>query len=98
MLKDYWGNDALDFGPKEQLLKKYPDKILVTVSNRPFGDTYLLLLCNADEDEKADAYIADFHAKMQARGIRAYGLGSSLGSHLYYEKMKYFEGTQGCVV
>lgn len=92
MLKDYWGNDALDFGEISTLWEKYPDKIFVSVSNKPFGDSYVLFICNPDEEEKADAYMVDYRAKMKAKGITAFGIGISLGSALQAARMDGFQG------
>ena len=36
-LKDFWGNDALDYGSINEMTDKYADKIFVFVTDRPFG-------------------------------------------------------------
>ena len=95
MLKDYWGNDALDFGPISRLWEKYPDKIFVSVSNKPFGDSYVLFVCNPDDEEKAEAYMANYRTTMEAKGITAYGGGISLGSALQAARMDGFQGGAG---
>jgi len=92
MLKDYWGNDAIDFGPISNLWKKYSDKVFVSVSNKPFGDSYVLFVCNPEDEEKADAYMENYRADMEAKGITAYGIGISLGSALQAARMENFQG------
>lgn len=52
MMKDFWGNDALDYETREELETKYKDKLFVTVSDKPFGDPYLLFICDKDERDK----------------------------------------------
>jgi len=92
MLQDFWGNPALAFGNKRELEAKYPDKVFVSVTNKPFGDSYVLFVCDPDEDEKADKFLADYRAKMKSRGIRAFGVGTSLGANLRAARMDGFQG------
>jgi hypothetical protein len=92
MLKDYWGNDARDFGSIDDLVMKYRDKILVTVTNKPFGESYVLFMCSPDEAEKADRFLTDYHAIMEAKGITAYGAGTALGADLLSARMDGFQG------
>jgi len=92
MLKDYWGNDALDFGPIEELWHKYPDKIFVSVSNNPFGDSYVLFVCSPDDEEKAEEYMENYCVNMESRGITAFGIGVSLGSALQAARLDGFLG------
>ena len=49
MIKDCWGNDILDYGLHSDLMAKYPDKILVTLSNGKRGYSYVLYICDAGE-------------------------------------------------
>jgi hypothetical protein len=92
MLKDFWGNNALACGSMEELWSKYPDKVYVTVSNKPFGNSYVLFVCNPDEEEKAEKYLADYNAHMKSKGITAYGAGISLGANLLAARMDGFQG------
>ncbi|MCL2086529.1 MAG: hypothetical protein FWH05_02910 [Oscillospiraceae bacterium] len=75
MLKDYWGNEALDFGEDTELESKYADKIFVSVSNKPFGKSYVLFICEESESEKAQEYLESFSKSMRGRGITAFGAG-----------------------
>ena len=93
MLKDYWGNDAIDVGSIEQLWMKYPNKILVSVSNKPFGDSYVLFVCNPDDEEEAEEYMNNYRANMKSKGITAYGIGTSLGSALQAARLDGFLGS-----
>ena len=95
MLKDYWGNDALAYGSMNDLISKYHDKIFVSVTDKPFGDSYVLFVCSPDEQEKADKFLIDFHAVMESKGITAYGAGTSLGSDLLAARMNGFLGGAG---
>lgn len=95
MLKDYWGNDALDFGEISTLWEKYPDKIFVSVTNKPFGDSYVLFICNSGEEKIAKEFMADYCAKMESRGITAFGVGISHGSTLQAAMMEGFQGGAG---
>jgi hypothetical protein len=91
-MTDYWGNDALDFGVLSELTKKYSNKFIVSVSNKPFGNSYVLFVCNADDEEKAERYLDDYRTLMRSKSIMAYGLGISLGSDLEAERMDNFQG------
>ena len=90
MLKDYWGNDALDFGNIVDLWNKYPDKVLVTASNKPFGKSYVLFTCDKDEQEKADAFLENYRSQMKKRGIKEFAAGVSLGAKLQGERLSMF--------
>ena len=92
MLKDFWGNDALDFGCRDFLETKYKDKFFVTVSNRPFGDPYVLFICNEDEYERAEDFLEKYHIGMKAKGIKAYGAGISIGASLLAARQEGFVG------
>jgi len=95
MLKDYWGNDAIDFSSITQLWDKYSDKVFVSVTNKPFGDSYVLFVCNPEDEDKADEYMDSYCKKMESRGITAYGIGVSLGSELQAARMENFQGAYG---
>ena len=92
MLKDYCGNEALDFGPIEELWHKYPDKIFVAVSNNPFGDSYVLFVCNPHDEKQAEEYMENYCTTMESRGITAFGIGISLGSALQAARLNGFLG------
>jgi hypothetical protein len=92
MLKDYWGNDALDFGTDRELENKYPNEIFVSVTDRPFGSYYVLFKCNSDEYEKAESFLEAYRSGMALRGITSYGVGISLGANLLAEQMDGFQG------
>ena len=91
MLKDYWGNDAIDFGEISTLWEKYSDKVFVSVTNKPFGDSYVLFICNSGEEKIAKAYMADYCAKMESKGITAYGIGVSHGYTLQSVMLERFQ-------
>jgi len=95
MLKDFWGNDALDYGTREELETKYKDKLFVTVSDKPFGDPYVLFICNEDERDQAEAFLDDYNVKMKTRGIKAFGSGISLGAALLASRLEGFVGGVG---
>ena len=97
MLKDFWGNDALDYGTREELEAKYKDKLFVTVSDKPFGDPYVLFVCNEDERNKAEEFLESYRAKMKMRGIKAFGSGISLGANLLANRLEGFVGGVGLV-
>jgi len=95
-MKDYWGNDALDYGDLFwELVNKYPDKLIVTATNKPFAKSYVIYLCEPKDEDKAEEYLQQFHDKMAARGIRAYGAGITLGAKLLSERMDGFIGGIG---
>ena len=95
MLRDFWGNDALDFGTRDELETKYRDKVFVTVSNKPFGDPYVLFICNEDEYESAEAFLEIYRTTMKAKGIKAFGAGISLGANLLSTRLEGFVGGVG---
>ena len=91
-MKDYWGNPALDFGDFEVLMKKYTDKVFVSVSNKPFGDEYVLFVCDEGEDEKAKNYVKEYDEMMERKGIMPYDARVHLGYKLLSKKMDGFQG------
>ena len=95
MLKDFWGNDALDFGTREELEAKYRDKIFVTVSDKPFGNPYVLFICNENEYERAEDFLEKYREKMKKKGIKAFGAGISLGTNLLSDRLEGFVGGIG---
>jgi len=62
------------------------------VSNRPFGDSYVLFVCDPEDEEDAEEYMDNFRATMESKGIRAYGIGISLGSALQAARLDVFQG------
>ena len=78
-LKDFWGNDAIDYGSDVEMTKKYADKIFVFVTDRPFGDGYVLFVCNEDEEDLAYSWLANYDDSMKCRNVGAYGSGVSWG-------------------
>ena len=96
-LKDPWGNEAIDFGSKEDMLRKYSDRVVVTVNNRPFCDVYVLYICSEQEEESAYAYLDSYHKTMQSKGIMAYGAGVNLGDELEEKRTIGFMGGAGYV-
>ena len=36
-LKDFKGHDALDFGTQKEMSAKYPDNLIVEITDKPFG-------------------------------------------------------------
>lgn len=95
MLKDYWGNDALAHGTKRAMEAQYADQVFVSVTNKPFGEVYVLYSCGADEREKADRFLAAYNAMMEQKGIIAFGAGVSLGENLLAERIGGFQGGVG---
>ena len=93
-LKDFWGNDAIDFGEDREMSSKYHDKIIVSVTNKPFGKIYVLFVCNVDEKHLADKYLEEYHYLMKSKDIMAYGAGKSLGDDLEEARSIGFMGEQ----
>jgi hypothetical protein len=91
-MKDFWGNPALDFGTYNEMTKKYTDKVFASVTDKPFGDIYVMFVCEESEADKANAYLKEYGAKMRARGITAFGTGIHWGDTLQDRKMFNFQG------
>jgi len=91
-VKDFWGNDALDYGPRKEIEEKYGNNLMVTVSNKPFGDPYVLFICEEDEYDKAKDYLDEYRVKMKERGITAYGSGITYGTSLVFKRLDGFMG------
>jgi len=94
-MKDYWGNDALDFGTHSEMRDKYADKFFVSVSNKPFGKCYIVFICNRDEYDKAKKFLDEYDKKMAERGIKVYGSGIGRGDDLHAERLNAFIGGVG---
>jgi len=78
-LKDFWGNNAIDYGTKDEMTKKYADNIFVFVSDKPFGDGYVLFLCKDEEEALAYQWLRAYRASMKDRGITVFGAGVNWG-------------------
>ena len=91
-LKDFWGNDAIDYGSDAEMTEKYADNIFVFVTDRPFGDGYVMFLCNEDEEDMAHSWVKKYHASMKSRGIVAYGAGVSWGYNVKCARTQGFLG------
>ena len=89
-LKDFWGNDAIDFGSKAEMTDKYADSVFVFVSDKPFGDGYVLFVCNEGEEELAHDWIKKYRATMKNKG--AYGVGVNWGYNVACAKTQGFLG------
>ena len=91
-LKDFWGNDALDYGSNAEMTDKYADNIFVFVTDKPFGDGYVLYLCNEDEEEMAYNWIKDYRASMKSKGVIAFGVGVNWGYNVSCARNQAFLG------
>jgi len=91
-LKDFWGNDAIDYGSKQEMTDKYADNIFVFVTDRPFGAGYVMFLCNEDEENLAYSWLDEYDAKMKSRNVGAYGSGVSWGYNVICAKTEGFLG------
>ncbi|MCL2253523.1 MAG: hypothetical protein FWC09_03690 [Lachnospiraceae bacterium] len=94
-LKDFWGNDAIDYGSKDEMTKKYADNIFVFVSDKPFGDGYVLYLCEDEEEKKAYNWLDDYDELMETKGITVYGAGVNWGYNVSNARMQGFHGGIG---
>jgi len=94
-LKDFWGNDAIDYGSNAAMTDKYADKIFVFVSDKPFGDGYVLFLCNDGEESLAYEWLKKYDKSMRSRGITAYGAGVNWGYNVSGARMQGFLGGIG---
>ena len=94
-LKDFWGNDAIDYGSKAEMTDKYADNIFVFVTDRPFGDGYVLFLCNEDEEELAYNWLDSYDKTMKNRNVGAYGSGVSWGYNVNCARTQGFLGGIG---
>ena len=95
-LKDYWGNDAIDYGSEHEMAKKYADYLFVFVSDKPFGDGYVLSLFKNEEEDLAHKWEKDYRALMKNRGIApVYGLGVNWGYNVLDERTAGFIGGVG---
>ena len=91
-LKDFWGNNAIDYGTINEMTDKYADNIFVFVTDRPFGEGYVLLICDESEEEMANKWVKDYRASMRARGVVACGVGVCWGCNVNSARMQGFLG------
>ena len=94
-LKDYWGNDAIDYGSIGEMSDKYADYIFVFVSDRPFGDGYVLFLCKDEEEDLAYKWVKEYRASMKNKGITVYSAGVNWGYNVSNARMYGFTGGIG---
>ena len=94
-LKDYWGNDAIDYGSNTEMTKKYADYVFVFVSDKPFGDGYVLFLCNNEDEDLAHEWLKKYVVSMRDRGITAFGIGVCWGYNVSSARMEGFLGGIG---
>jgi hypothetical protein len=94
-LKDFWGNEALDYGSIYELSEKYSDNIFVFVSAKPFGDGYVLFLCGEDEEPAAYEWLTKYDYTMQRKGVELYGAGVAWGNGVAGRKAEGFIGGIG---
>jgi hypothetical protein len=73
-------------------MKKYTNKVFVSVSNKPFGDEYVLFVCDEGENEKAESYAKEYDEMMKQKGIMPYNARVHLGYTLLSKKMNGFQG------
>lgn len=90
-MRDYWGNPALDFGTYNEMAKKYADKVFASVADKPFGNIYVVFVCEEDEADKVNEYLDEYSAKMRDKGITAFGTGIHWGDELRARKAEIFE-------
>ena len=94
-LKDWWGNPAIDYGDLSDMENKYADNLFVGVTNRPFGDIYVLYVCDETDQENASRWLNEFHQLMKAKQVCPYGAGIHWGSNVIDRKMEGFQGGAG---
>ena len=94
-LTDFWGNSAIDYGSLDEMTDKYADKIFVFVSNKPFGDGYVLFLCNDEEENLAYKWLKEYNISMKNRGITVYGAGVNWGYNISSARTQGFLGGIG---
>ena len=91
-MKDFWGTPALDKGKYNELLKRYKNKVFVSVSNEPFGDEYVLYVCDESDENQAREFLSEYKADMIQRGIKTFAAGVHLGDALMSKKLDGFQG------
>ena len=89
-LKDFWGNEALDYGSIYELSEKYSDNIFIFVNEKPFGDGYVLFLCGENEEPAAYEWLDKYDHSMQGKGIELYGAGVAWGNGVAGRKAEGF--------
>jgi len=96
-LKDFWGNDAIDYGSINEMTRKYADNIFVFVTDKPFGDGYVLFVCDEDEEDLAYNWLSVYDTSLKNKGIGAYGSGVSWGYNVNCARTQGFLGGVGVV-
>jgi len=91
-MQDFWGNPAIDFGAFAEMTRKYKDKLFVSVSNKPFGDSYVLFICDESEEDEARTFLKEYDSNMKSRGITEYGSGVSIGEAIHDRNISMFMG------
>ena len=91
-MTDFWGFPALDKGRFDELLKRYRDKVFVSVSQEPLGDEYVLFVCDESDESQAQAYLSEYKANLTQKGIKRFAAGVHLGSALFSKKVEGFQG------
>jgi hypothetical protein len=74
------------------MTKKYTDKVFASVTDRPFGDIYVMFVADEGEADSVTAYLKEFGKKMNDRGITAFGTGIHWGDELRDKRMSGFLG------
>jgi hypothetical protein len=91
-MKDFWGNEALDFGLLQDLLHKYKDNIFVSVSKEPMGQEYVLFICDEGLESKARKYATEYKKKLRDSGVTVFAVGVHFGSRIFSKKVEDFHG------
>ena len=91
-MKDFWGNEAIDSGDMLDLMNRYKDKLIVTVVNRPFGESCVIGLFERNEHDKANNFLDTYHDLLRTQGITGFGTGVTEGADIYSERMRGFQG------
>ena len=79
-MKDYWGNEALDFGVFKELLDKYTDDVFVFITKNEDGhyddydeEGYVLFVCDEEHEKDAHKFVDELEDDMtEKRGVPLY--------------------------
>ena len=91
-MKDYWGNNAVDFGTSDEMRAKYSKNIYVGVTDKPFGNVYVLYVCAPDENEQAEKFLKSYKDNLKQKGVEVYAAGILMGNSVYAEQLEGFLG------
>jgi len=94
-IKDFWGNEAIDYGSIYELSERYSDNIFVFVNDKPFGNGYVLFLGDENDEPTAYEWLDQYDHSMQDRGIKIYGAGVAWGNGVAGRKAEGFMGGIG---